>query len=90
MLSLCWFLVPPDMNWVQTAEQEIAIREQQVKNEDQGAGSSDLIGRNEKAKKSKWKVCSSIAGYICLSQIHTKNTCVTFHQNALLRCHLSI
>uniref|UniRef100_A0A7N2MDN4 UBX domain-containing protein n=1 Tax=Quercus lobata TaxID=97700 RepID=A0A7N2MDN4_QUELO len=34
----------------------IAIREQQVKNEDQGAGSSDLIGRNEKAKKSKWKL----------------------------------
>ncbi|KAL0002555.1 hypothetical protein SO802_016336 [Lithocarpus litseifolius] len=40
---------------LKTAEQEIAIREQQVKNEDQGAGSSDLIGRNEKAKKSKWK-----------------------------------
>ncbi|XP_050249747.1 plant UBX domain-containing protein 9-like isoform X1 [Quercus robur] len=41
---------------LKTAEQEIAIREQQVKNEDQGAGSSDLIGRNEKAKKSKWKL----------------------------------
>nr|XP_023874067.1 plant UBX domain-containing protein 9-like isoform X2 [Quercus suber]POF27293.1 plant ubx domain-containing protein 9 [Quercus suber] len=41
---------------LKTAEQEMAIREQQVKKENQGAGSSDLIGRNEKAKKSKWKL----------------------------------
>ncbi|KAM3746435.1 hypothetical protein ACB098_06G202200 [Castanea mollissima] len=41
---------------LKTAEQEIANREKQVKNEDQGAGSSDLIGRNQKAKKSKWKL----------------------------------
>lgn len=44
---------------LKTAEQENAMREQQVKNEDRGAGSHDLIGRNEKAKNSGWKQGSS-------------------------------
>jgi hypothetical protein len=59
------------------------MREQQVKNEDRGAGSHDLIGRNEKAKNSGWKVCLCPLLLATFVVRYTQNNCtytVTFHQ----------